>query len=394
MICGKKITKQLIMLFSLIFTVNLIVFSNSFFVYYQYFLLLLASLYFAVLLGMDLFIAFFALKHRYALLLIFGYITLSRIILCNSTSFFPFYWTLTMHLLPFMNTISQFILPLLWESLCVSFAAIFCLPLHKQAKYLVVQVIIILLIVVSFSTIVKKRQNHSLFNSGLECIIIQGGYSSQDYDLVERYPGLGVKMVQRYLNHIEEVTNARFLILPESAFPLVQTMDGEILQEIENKACIHNEYIMSGILLEEGENVYNAAVLIDPKGYLQSVYRKRNPVLFVETTKFTKGVLATNFTVDGHTIAPLICYESVFFRNYFREKRPEIYIVLSNDVFAERTILSKLHQAYSVINARTIGIPLLQVIQNGPSFYVDSQGRLSNLTRPYEQAIGLSVEIR
>jgi apolipoprotein N-acyltransferase len=98
--------------------------------------------------------------------------------------------------------------------------------------------------------------------------------------------------------------------------------------------------------------------------------------------------------VDGHSIAPVICYESLFIRNYFRDQKPELYMVISNDIFAEQTVLSRLHQAYGVINARTLGIPLLQAMQNGPSCYVDSQGTLMNLTMPYEQVIGLPVEIR
>jgi apolipoprotein N-acyltransferase len=71
-----------------------------------------------------------------------------------------------------------------------------------------------------------------------------------------------------------------------------------------------------------------------------------------------------------------------------------MHIVTSNDVFAEKTILSKLHQAYSVINSRTVGIPLLQVIQNGPSFFVDSRGKLTELVKPYERAIGLTITLK
>jgi apolipoprotein N-acyltransferase len=66
---------------------------------------------------------------------------------------------------------------------------------------------------------------------------------------------------------------------------------------------------------------------------------------------------ANTFTVDGHTIAPVICYESLFIRNYFRDARPELYIVISNDIFSDKTILSYLHIAYGVINARTLGTP-------------------------------------
>jgi apolipoprotein N-acyltransferase len=151
---------------------------------------------------------------------------------------------------------------------------------------------------------------------------------------------------------------------------------------------------MTGMIIEEGGNIYNSSVLINPRGILESVYRKRNTMPFVETSKFTKGTLSNTFLADGYTIAPIICFDSVFIRNYFRDRKPDLCIVTSNDTFAETTILSRLHQAYGVINARSMGLPLLQVMQNGPSFYVDSRGRLKNLAGPYEQAIGIPVEIK
>jgi hypothetical protein len=70
------------------------------------------------------------------------------------------------------------------------------------------------------------------------------------------------------------------------------------------------------------------------------------------------------------------------------------YIVISNDIFADKTVLSYLHIAYGVLNARTLGTPLLQAMQNGPSVYLDSRGRLTFLTKPYEQVIGLRVAIQ
>jgi apolipoprotein N-acyltransferase len=114
---------------------------------------------------------------------------------------------------------------------------------------------------------------------------------------------------------------------------------------------------------------------------------------FVESKKFKSGNTKATFKVDRYTIAPLICFDGVFLTNYIRDIRPDVYIVTSNDVFGEGTILSRLHQAYSVLNARTMGIPVLHVTQNGPSCYVDSKGKLTNLTSPYEKAIGLSVSI-
>jgi apolipoprotein N-acyltransferase len=395
LIAEEKIIKQITLLSALVFTVCLIVFINAFFIQSQIFLFLLASLYFIVLLGSDLFIAFYAIHHNYGLLLIFVYVAVSRLILSLSTVFFPFYWTLTMHLLPFMGAVSQFAVPLLWEAFCVTCAAmLYFLCCRKPVRYALIQLAAAAAMVVFFSGIAGAGLGRPAFRPGLECALVQGGYSRHDYVLIERHPDFGIRMAQKYLEHIEEVPNERFLVLPESAFPLRQIEDSEIMREMKEIARRRDQYIMTGILLEEGEKVYNASALINPEGRLQNIYRKRNTVLFVETSTFTPGITANTFSVDGHIIAPVICYESLFIRNYFRDKKPELYIVISNDIFSDKTILSYLHIAYGIINARTLGTPLLQAMQNGPSVYLDSQGRLTYLTKPYEQAIGLQVKLK
>ncbi|MHB9291355.1 putative Apolipoprotein N-acyltransferase [Hollandina sp. SP2] len=392
LIRGEKPRTQVLTLLGVGFLVCLIVLINQFFMQGQVLLLLLASLYFSVLLGLDCYIAFHAVPHRYGVLLIFGYILVSRCILYLSTTVFPFYWTLSMQLLPCMGVVSRFILPVGWEALCVAGASM--LYRGNRSKHLLMQGALMVCIAFGLSGIAKACLGYVPRKPGLVCTLVQGGYGIADYLLVDRHPVLGIKIAHKYLGHIEEVRGARFVVLPESAFPLRQIEDSPILQSIQDLARVRNEYIMTGILLEEGGTVYNASALVNPEGGLQNVYRKRTTVLFVETAHFTRGIRADTFSVDGHSIAPVICYESLFIRSYFRDRKPELYIVISNDIFAEGTVLSRLHQAYGVINARTLGIPLLQAMQNGPSFYVDSQGSLMNLTMPYEQVIGLPVEIR
>jgi apolipoprotein N-acyltransferase len=301
-----------------------------------------------------------------------------------------------------MDAISQCALPLLWEAFCVSCAAALHSPiafgldpkLRKSPRHRLIQLAVMAMVVVVFSGIARVGLGHSSFKRGLECALVQGDYSKDDYDMVDRHPEFGIRMAQNYLEHLEAASDQRFIIMPESAFPVHLIEDSEILQKVKDIARLRNQYIMTGILLEEDGDVYNASALVDPQGYFQNVYRKRSQVLFEETSTFTPGTTATTFTVDGHAIAPVICYESLFFRNYFRDKRPELYIVISNDIFSDKTILSYLHIAYGVINARTLGTPLLQVMQNGPSVYLDSRGRLRFLTKPYEQAVGLRVNIQ
>jgi apolipoprotein N-acyltransferase len=395
LIGGERIVKQIIMLVSLAFAVCFVVFANAYFFPGYFVVFLILALYFTVLIGADFLIVFHITRYKYALFLIFGYTALSRFALCLVSGLFPFYWTLTMHLLPFMGATPRFILPLFWEALCVVFAAqLYFIYARKVTKHMLLQAAALVLAAFGLSGIVRAAPGPPAFTPGLECAIVQGGYSRRDYDLIDRHPVLAHQIAQNYLAYIEQVLDARFVVLPESAFPLMQIEGSEIMRKIQDIARLRNRYIMTGILLEEGGTAYNATALINPEGRPQNVYRKRSTVPFVETSMFSRGIGADTFTVDGHIIAPVICYESLFIRDYLRERKPELYIVISNDVFAEGTVLARLHQAYAVINARTLGTPLLQAMQNGPSFYVDSQGVLTDLTMPHERVTGLPVEIQ
>jgi apolipoprotein N-acyltransferase len=390
---GETPFKNIKILLVMNFITTVIVFLNPFFIV-QYRMFLLASLYFSALLSLDFIVVYQLTKiNRGSLFLIFLYCVVSRIAISLIPSIFPFYWTLTMQLLPIMNGISRFLLPVFFEGIIVVLAAMVYLFLNKRLKwYSYLQPAVIILCGVLLSLMIKANVLPQTQHPKLECSIIQGGFSSSDYTLIERYPVLAEKIANGYVKFIEDIGNRQFIILPESAFPIQQGTDGQFLQAIEEIAASRQEYILTSILLNDDKETYNALALINPQGQLQDVYKKRNVVLFVETDYFAKGKTLQTFSVYNSTVAPMICFDSVYIRNYFRDKTPDIYIVASNDVFAEKTILSRLHQGYSVINARTMGIPLIQVIQNGPSFYVDSQGELITLAKPYEKAVGVTVE--
>jgi apolipoprotein N-acyltransferase len=208
---------------------------------------------------------------------------------------------------------------------------------------MLLQMVMLVFIALGLSNVIRVILGPPVFKSGIECVLVQGGYSQQDYFLVDHHPILGKKIAQKYVDYASKIIGARFVVLPESAFPFQQIENSGLMQTLKDIALVKNEYIMTGILLEENGKIYNASALINPDGLLQNIYRKRTPVLFVETSKFARGIKAETFLVDGHSIAPVICYESLYIRDYFRDHKPELYIVISNDIFAEKAFLSRLH---------------------------------------------------
>jgi apolipoprotein N-acyltransferase len=365
-------------------------------------MLFISVVYFTGLLSADFIIIYkFTGIPKWTIPLVFCYILVSRIILTFNPWFFPFYWTLSLHLLPGMGAVSKVILPVFLEALILELAVVAYMQSTKQARRGVYLQLSLLVLVCCFVTPVLRRvfvpDKQAIH---LECGIVQGSFTKNDYDIVDKYPGLAVEISSAYRQYIEDSNPCRLLIVPESAFPqrqeeqslpgLSDHQEESLALWLQTISTKKDSYILANIALGNNEYIYNAATLFNPQGILPDTYIKKNTTPLYESRHFTTGNASNTFKIDNYNIAPLVCYDTVFLLNYYREKTPDLYIALSNDVFAEGTILTRLHQAYGVINARTMGIPFIQATQNGPSFYVDSKGTLHNLTKPYEKAIGIS----
>jgi apolipoprotein N-acyltransferase len=291
-----------------------------------------------------------------------------------------------MHFLPGIEYLTNYFLPVFLEALMVSFATAFVLLL-KQRKIRPVLFQLFFLLSISYSATFIFR--HSFYPTAerkeLYYSIVQMGFTNKDYMLASRYPEYSKIIDSAYLQKINKNKQSRLVILPENALMELQLYDGELFEQLKYAAVSNNQYIFSYLRHVEDSNVYNMIFLLDPEGKVVGTYKKINIVPFVESFEYTKGNLLNTFNIDGVVVAPLICFDSVFIRNYIRDEKPELYIVSSNDIFAENTVLSMLHEAYSIINARTLGRPLIQVMQNGPSFSISPNGGVTLLADQYEE---------
>jgi apolipoprotein N-acyltransferase len=378
----------------IIFVSVLIIFFNAFFLN-QILLYVLAALYFAVLLGGEFFLLFHIAKmKKAAVVTTFVFILVFRILIGGAAFLFPYYWTLNMHLLPFMGVVSRVLLPVIFEAVYLSSGLILYFAYSgKLKKSMLYQFIGILVMGVLSTFVIKTAFFNTKSTIAMECTIVQAAFSDRDYTLVNKHPVLAERITREYLESLNKIGKTRLIILPESSMPVIQDINSEGLQKIQKAANEGNMYIYASVLLKEETEIYNAVVLVNPEGTIQDIYRKRNTVLFVETGNYTRGKTLQTFKIDNYNAAPMICFDVVFLKNFFRERGVDIYIVTSNDVFAEHTVLSIMHKAYAVFNARTTGAPLLQAVQNGPSFYVNSTGELKNITKPYEKAIELRITL-
>jgi apolipoprotein N-acyltransferase len=276
-----------------------------------------------------------------------------------------------------MAGVSRIILPIFFESVIISISeAVFLMINGFRKKTIIFQIALItaLSIVLSsgYRILTQKPVKTPAFAAGF----VQLSYSSNDYNLTDNYPGFAEKINNAYLEYAKKVQSCRLLVLPESSFPY---KNGDHLYSLQLLAKEKNEYILTAYILKENDKLYNSILLINPEGQIQDKYIKQNTVPVTESNFISGGGEMHNFKIDGFNIAPLICYDTVFFLSYFRRKDADLLLAVTNDVFAEGTSLGRLHQCYAIFYSRMTGRPFLQITQNGPSFYVSKTGRLQIL---------------
>jgi (R)-amidase len=131
--------------------------------------------------------------------------------------------------------------------------------------------------------------------------------------------------IERNLARMDQIieeygSNHDLIVFPETyimGFPnreicrsLSQTLEGSIVNHLEQKAREADVMIVSGLYERDGENVYNTSALVGPTGLLLS-YRKTH--LWVgESSKVEAGNCFRSCSWDGTKLGLLICYDIEF----------------------------------------------------------------------------------
>lgn len=145
---------------------------------------------------------------------------------------------------------------------------------------------------------------------------------------------------------------------------------------------------------------YNTVTLVEPSGEIQN-YNKRVLIPFAEYlppllmfserptqwlfgefySPLKKGNQSVTLIYGDHSWTPLICYE-VAFSEFVAESlqagqaHTQFITVQSNDVWFGATQQPSLHLAASILRSVENRLPLIHVINNGPSAIISSTGRV------------------
>lgn len=179
----------------------------------------------------------------------------------------------------------------------------------------------------------------------------------------------------------------------------------------ETGSYILTGYVERQIDAEGRLNSSNSVLLLGPDGNLHGNYRKMHLLAFGESMPFqsiipamgrikmgqaewTPGTEQTQFNVDGHPFAVMVCFESIFPR-FAREavsNGASFLVNVTNDGWFGDTIVPLQHAWMAAMRAAENRVPLVRVANNGVSFVAGPTGRVHQMTglftrQHYAQAI-------
>jgi apolipoprotein N-acyltransferase len=155
-----------------------------------------------------------------------------------------------------------------------------------------------------------------------------------------------------------------------------------------------------------GTDVYNAALLLEPKTDEVQIYYKNHLVIFGEYVPLTKDYpwlqqyspLGSNYSAGSlpgifHlakpelTFAALICFEDTVSRVARRslQFRPDFFVNITNDGWFLRTAQSEQHLYNAMFRAIEFRRPLFRTSNNGVTAVITERGILSNMLGSFAQ---------
>ncbi len=198
------------------------------------------------------------------------------------------------------------------------------------------------------------------------------------------------------------------IVFPESALYGDPETDPILRDRIVALGRAHDAAVLvnAAVDIPDDDRAYNANRLYESDGRLQGTYAKRHLVPFGEylpargvltrlhaniaiTRDYKPGTGRVRFTVRGHSIGTMICFESTFAsvsRDYVRDGAQALVVTTNNRSY-RRSGNSAQHLASSQIRAAETGRPVLHASISGISAVIDADGEIHEQTHLFRNAV-------
>jgi apolipoprotein N-acyltransferase len=220
-------------------------------------------------------------------------------------------------------------------------------------------------------------------------------------------------ILERYRRMTEIAIGGKpdLIIWPETTMPDPVRYDPESFALVTNLAAMADARLLTGSIditpYSSPPEAFNAALLIEPDGRLQNIYRKIHLVPFGEYVPLRKVVpfmkwltpiqesfeRGRDFTVfelpvAGWTrFATVICFEDTVPELYRRFVRRDVdfMVNLTNDAWFKQSPAAELHLANAAFRAAETRRPLVRATNNGVTGVVDQFGYVRHRLPPFTE---------
>jgi apolipoprotein N-acyltransferase len=211
-------------------------------------------------------------------------------------------------------------------------------------------------------------------------------------------------IVEKYHVRTQNLWKSDLIIWPEGAIPALSTVAEPFLDSLAKEAVKHHSNVMLGIPVAEGQNFYNALLLMgDSTGH----YYKRhlvpfgeyiplksllNPVLTslnIPMSDFSKGPTEQALlTVKDIHMAAYICYEIVEPDEVRRTlDSAELIVTITDDSWFDGSIASEQHLQMARMRSLENGLPQLFLSSRGASAIINSQGKITHYLAEHQEGV-------
>jgi len=193
-----------------------------------------------------------------------------------------------------------------------------------------------------------------------------------------------------------EKEGATLVVWPEGSFSDVLEKYPALVNDIKLLCNKYSLYILMGAFSTDDTNIYNSALLFG-EDELQ-VYNKNHLAPYGEfilggrysfvrnvfekvagyTPYITPGNELKLFSLNGHKIAPLVCFENIF-PDMTRElniKGAQVFLVITNDSWFGKSAGPYQHFAHNVMRATESGKYFIQASLTGVSGVISPEGKI------------------
>lgn len=198
------------------------------------------------------------------------------------------------------------------------------------------------------------------------------------------------------------------ILWPETATPIFIKNPGHYQNSVIELVNRIDTPILTGtpIYDRKKDEIYNGAVLIEPKMGITQEYRKLHLVPFGEHIPFDRHIpLFKRIDLGGGDYSPgsdwtvfyterinfscLICFESIFpeISHRFVKEGAQILLNITNDGWFGKISGPQQHNDMAILRTVENGVPLLRSANTGISMVVDEYGRILKETGLFEEDI-------